>query len=273
MALSILIPVLGLGILGLFFGLFLAYASRKFAVETDPKIEQLTEALPGANCGGCGFPGCAAYAEYLVTSGADINKCAPGGSEVAAQIADILGVENVGDTVPVIAAVQCRGGNAEAKRKFQYQGIQDCVAAQMVSGGDKACSYGCLGMGTCVKACPFDAIHMGDNGLPVVDEEKCTGCGNCVTACPRDIITLIPINQRVYLGCVSHDKGKAVKQVCTVGCFGCTLCAMPKVTPSGAIKMDNNLPVINDIYAEDLMQAVEKCPAKCYVVRDIKSQG
>lgn len=267
---TLLIPILGLGSLGLLFGMFLAYASKKFSVEVDPKVEQILDVLPGANCGGCGYPGCSGYAEAVARGEADMTLCAPGGPEVVEKIAEILGVENDASSKPVIAAVQCRGGNEEAKTRFQYQGISDCTAAQLIDGGNKACLYGCLGLGTCVKSCPFDAIHMGPNGLPIVDEAKCTGCGNCVQACPRDIITLIPIDQKIYLGCVSHDKGKSVKTICSVGCIGCSMCSRPKVTPSGAIVMDNNLPIIKDIYAEDLPVAVKKCPTNSFVVREIQ---
>jgi len=266
---AILMSIIGLGTLGLFFGLFLAYASKKFHVEVDPKIEQIQEILPGANCGGCGYPGCNGYAEAVVKGVAEIDLCAPGGSQVIDDIAKILGLENSGTKVPEIAAVQCKGGKKEAKSRFQYLGIMDCTAAQLIGGGNKACTYGCLGLGNCVRVCLFDAIKMNENGLPVVDDAKCTGCGACVKACPRDIITLIPVTQQIYLGCVSHDKAKKVKAVCSVGCTGCSLCSRPKVTPSGAIEMDNNLPIIKDITADDLINAVNKCPAKSFVVRKI----
>ena len=153
------------------------------------------------------------------------------------------------------------------KKNLFYEGIQDCNAAVLVSGGPKACKYGCLGFGSCVNACPFDAMYMNDNGLPVVIEDKCTGCGVCVLTCPRDIMKLLPKSQKVYLGCVSKDKTKAVKSVCKVGCFACKMCANPKVTPSGAIQMDVNLPVIQDIQSDELFKAFDKCPANCYVIR------
>ena len=265
---TILVPIIGLGTLGLFFGLFLAYASKKFKVEVDPKVEQVLEVLPGANCGGCGYPGCSGYAEAVVKGIAEIDLCAPGGAAVIEEIARILGKENTGSTVPKIAAVHCRGGKAEAKERFLYQGIFDCTAAQLVAGGSKACVYGCLGLGSCVRACPFDALSMGSNGLPVVDEKKCTGCGICVKTCPRNIISLIPITQKIFIGCVSHEKGKIVKTICSVGCIGCGLCARLKVTPSGAIEMDDNLPIIKDPLAEDLPTAAEKCPTNSFVVRN-----
>ncbi|MDZ7260928.1 MAG: RnfABCDGE type electron transport complex subunit B [candidate division KSB1 bacterium] len=267
MDVTIISSIIGIGVLGLLFGASLAYASRKFAVEVDPKVELVLKALSGANCGACGYPGCSAYAEAVVQGKAEINSCTPGGQATANQIAQILGKEVVGAMTPVIAVVQCQGGNKEARRRFIYQGLLDCTAAQLIASGDKACVYGCLGLGSCVKACPFDAMFMNSNGLPEVIEDKCTGCGICVKTCPRGIIKLIPKTQKIYLGCVSQDRGKKVKDACIVGCTGCTLCANPKTTPSGAIKMEGNLPVIVNAEADDLMNAVTKCPAKSFVVR------
>ncbi|MBN1352803.1 Fe-S cluster domain-containing protein [candidate division KSB1 bacterium] len=266
---SILASVIGLGSMGLLFGAILAYASRIFRVEVDPRIEQIIEILPGANCGGCGYPGCSGYADALVKNNVDMNLCAPGGADVIAQISAILGKESDATGVEMVAAVQCKGGNAEAKSRFIYHGILDCTAAQMLDSGFKSCVYGCLGLGTCVRACPFDALHINANGLPEVNEAKCTACGLCVKACPRDIMTLIPKIQRIFIGCNSHDRGKSVKNACSVGCIGCTKCATPKVTPSGAILMDNNLPKIIKPDAEDLRAAVESCPTNSFSIRRI----
>jgi len=262
--------IIALGGLGLLFGVGLAFAAKKFAVKVDPRVEEIVEILPGANCGACGQPGCSAYAEAVVAGQTPPNKCSPGGQEVAEKISQILGLTGVEAEEPKVAVVQCQGGKAEAKEKFIYEGIQDCSAAELVGGGHKACEYGCLGLGSCVKACPFDAMYMSDNGLPVVIEDKCTGCNVCVVTCPRDIMALIPRSQKVFLGCVSQDKLKAVKSVCSVGCFACKICTTPKVTPSGAIKMEGNLPVIQDIHSEELFAAVAKCPSKSYVVREVQ---
>ncbi len=258
--------VVGLGALGATFGLILAFAAKKFAVQVDPRIEELEEILPGANCGGCGYPGCAAYAEAVV-KGEDITKCGPGGQETVDRIAEIMGLE-VSKMVPKVAIVRCRGGDNEAKHKYVYEGIQDCNAAVLLDGGSKACEYGCLGLGSCVAACPFDAMAMGDNRIPIVFEDKCTGCGLCVEACPKGIMELVPINQTVYVACVSPLRGKDIKNVCSVGCTGCTLCANPKFTPSGKVKMENNLPNIPPDWF-DYKLAVEKCPTKCLIVREI----
>ena len=270
MDIVVISSILGIGSLGLFFGASLAYASKKFAVEVDPKIEEIIEKLPGANCGGCGYPGCSGYAEAVVKSGASMTLCSPGGDAVIQDIANIMGVKAVEAGEKMVAVVQCRGDNEKAPKRFHYAGITNCHAAQIIMGGDKACIYGCLGLGTCVESCPFGAMKMGEAGLPIVNEDKCTACGMCVSACPRGIMKLIPVSQQVFIGCVSQDKGKAVKQVCKVGCTGCTLCSKPKITPSGSIEMKGNLPEIVDPKAEDLMNAVQKCPTKSFVVRGIK---
>jgi electron transport complex protein RnfB len=264
---STLLALITLGGLGLLFSVGLAYASRKFAVKEDRRISQILDVLAGANCGACGYPGCHAFAEAVVKGEAPMSGCTPGGAESTGRIAKIMGMETGGgEYVPQVAAVRCRGNRTTARELFRYQGLEDCSAAQLAAGGSKACLYGCLGLGTCVHVCPFDALSMGQDGLPMVDDKKCTACGLCVSACPRQIIQLIPLEVQVYLGCVSKDKGKAVKAICSVGCIGCGICAKPKVTPSGAITMDGNLPVIDYAKADiDLVVAAHKCPTKSYV--------
>ncbi|HUU26678.1 MAG TPA: Fe-S cluster domain-containing protein, partial [archaeon] len=257
------ISIFTLGLLGLLFGGGLAYASKKFAVKTDPRLAMVVDLLPGANCGGCGFPGCTAFAEAVLKGETPVTACNPGGAATAEKIAKLLGVE-FDDITPMIAVVQCQGGKDVSVDRFSYSGIKTCAMAHKISGGHKACAYGCLGFGDCVRVCSFDAIIMREDGLPVVDEQKCTACGACVRACPRDIMKLIPLTQQVYVGCVSQDKGKAVKDVCKLGCIGCSLCA--KVTPSGAIKMNGNLPEI-DPSGTDLVIAVHKCPTKSLIDR------
>ncbi|HDL19405.1 MAG TPA: RnfABCDGE type electron transport complex subunit B [Bacteroidetes bacterium] len=261
--------IVALGVLGLTFGAILAIASRKFAIEVDPRIEELTEILPGANCGGCGYPGCAGYGEAVVTKGESITLCGPGGPETAGNIAQILGVE-AQEMVPKIAVVQCGGSHNNARQKYEYDGIKDCNVATLLGGGSKACEFGCLGLGSCVEACPYDAMAMRDDGLPMVFEDKCTGCGLCVTACPKGIMELITATQKVYVACVSHLRAKEVKAVCSVGCTGCGLCANPKFTPSGVVTMNReiNLPIIPGKW-DDYETAVEKCPTQCFVVREM----
>ena len=259
----ILSSTVTLGLLGLIFGGGLAYASKKFSVEKDPRLAKIIDILPGTNCGGCGYPGCNGFAEAVLKGEAPVTGCTVGGKEVAENLAKLLGRE-LDEIVPMVAVVQCQGGNEQARDRYEYHGTANCAIAHMTGGGHKACAYGCLGFGDCERACPFDAITMTENGLPFVDEDKCTGCGACVTACSRDIMKMIPTTQQVYIACINPGKGKAVKSVCSVGCIGCTLCA--KATPSGAVKMDGNLPVI-DPSGTDLVIAVNKCPTKSLVDR------
>jgi electron transport complex protein RnfB len=262
---QIISSLITLGGLGLLFGAVLAYASRIFHVERDPRIERINEALPQANCGGCGYPGCLNYAEAVVQDNADITLCAPGGENVVKEIAAILGVEAQA-TNPMVAVVRCQGAHGIAKDKFVYEGLEDCNAETLILGGHKACEFGCLGHGSCVKACPFDAMAMLDNGLPTVLEDKCTACGICVDTCPKGIMQLVPRSQKVFVGCVNQNAGKMVREVCSVGCIGCSLCAKPNITPSGKIEMKDNLPVVPADW-EDFDMAVKRCPTNSFVVR------
>lgn len=262
----ILIPIVTLGGLGLIFAVGLAYASKKFAVEIDPRIEKVEEALAGINCGACGYAGCRGYAEAIVAGEAGIDKCAPGGIDSVSEISDIMGIE-MSEIIPKVAVAQCQGGHEQAQAKFDYQGVEDCRAAQMLGAGFKSCSYGCLGLGSCAEACPFDAITMGENGLPIVDEGKCTACGVCVNTCPRGIMTLIPISQEVYLGCINRDRGPAVKNICQVGCISCRLCVRRNPDGDEGISMDGNLPVINYEKLTNWSEANDVCPQNCFVIR------
>jgi len=267
---SIISAVAVMGTLGLVFGAGLAIASRIFEVKRDQRVELLEAVLPGANCGACGAPGCSGFAEGVVQGIYPVNGCTAGGAEVAAQVAKIMGTE-AGELVEQVAVVRCRGSHDTATDRAVYNGISDCRAAVLIDNGAKGCEYGCLGLGTCVVSCPFEAIQMGDNGLPVVDEDLCTGCGECVKACPRNIMELLPRHQKVYLACVSRDFGKSVKAVCKVGCIGCSLCANPKNIENEIITMDGKLPVMHYDKVEDPLtdfsNVVEKCPSRCFVVR------
>ena len=221
----VIIAVVILAALGALFGLVLGFAAKVFAVEVDPKEEAVLGCLPGANCGGCGFAGCSGYAAAVAKGAAPVNACAAGGEAVAAQIAEIMGV-SAGAMVKQLAQVHCTGCGQNYKQ-YEYVGLHDCVAASKVPGGGAlSCAYGCLGLGSCEKACPFDAIHVID-GVAKVDEEKCKACGKCVDICPRHIIALEPYKTKrhVTIPCSSHDKGVDARKVCDNGCIGCSLCA------------------------------------------------
>lgn len=267
---AILFPLVVMGGLGLLFGVGLAVASRIFKVTKDPRVVQIEEVLPGANCGACGAPGCSGFAEGVVEGKYPANGCTVGGAEVAMLVAQIMGTE-AEEMIPKVAVVRCRGGRENCVDRAIYQGVEDCRAAVLINNGAKGCVYGCLGLGSCVDACPFDAMVMGDDELPVVDEALCTGCGECVRTCPRGIMELIPRDQNVFLACVSRDFGKAVKAVCKVGCIGCGLCANPKTTADEMITMDGKLPVVHYDRVKDpwkdLENAVHKCPTQSFGVR------
>ncbi|BBB89760.1 MAG TPA: Fe-S cluster domain-containing protein [Methylomusa anaerophila] len=256
-AIVILAVMTGLGVI---FGLVLAYANKKFAIEVNPLIHIVEDVLPKGQCGACGYAGCMAYAEAVVMN-PDVppNLCIPGKDTVAKLVADLTG-KAAAAVEPRIAQVKCAGTRAKAVKASEYQGVQDCVAANLLFGGPKTCKYGCLGLGTCVRSCPFDAMTMSDDGIPVIDPDKCTGCGKCETVCPKSVIAMMPIGAHVRVNCMSHDKGAVAKKACSAACIGCTLCM--KECPYGAVKMDNNLAVVD---AKVCMEKCSdpKCLAKC----------
>ncbi|HAR46833.1 MAG TPA: electron transporter RnfB [Nitrospiraceae bacterium] len=249
-----------LAVLGVIFGIALALVALRFVVKVDPKVEQVRDVLPGANCGACGFAGCMGYAEAVVgRQEVATNLCAPGKAAVAEQIAHITG-KAVVTTVPRIARVFCQGGASLSGRKFIYNGVLDCTAAVLVAGGDKACDYGCLGYGTCMRACPFDAITMSSDNLPVIDADKCTSCGKCVAACPKQVIEIGPLAKAVVISCHSRDKGVDVKKKCQVGCIACGICV--RICPFEAIALENNFARIDFEKCEVCGLCVRKCPTK-----------
>ncbi len=254
---TILISLVSMGSMAALLAFGLAIASKKFAVETDPRVDEIESVLPGVNCGACGFAGCNNFAEGVASGKAPVNGCPVGGLSVAKMVASIMGVEADGPKRRV-AQVLCKGGLNEAKQRGGYDGPRDCRIAHATQGGDKACSYGCLGYGSCVAACEFDAMYMDENGLPVVIEENCTACGKCVDACPRDIILLADVEQGVHIRCRSQLTGRFVRQVCTVGCIACQRCV--KVCPTGAIYMENNLAHINYDKCTNCRECVAVCP-------------
>jgi electron transport complex protein RnfB len=247
--------VIILALLGLLSGLGLGFAARAFAVKTDPRVEEIDAALPQFNCGACGYAGCIDYAKAVV-GGKETNLCAPGGPNVAARVAAIMGQE-AGTQEKKVAFVFCAGSDLIAQKKFHYNGVSDCISANLVSGGDKSCSYGCLGLGSCVSVCPVDAIIIED-GLARVVPELCIACHKCVEACPKKIIHMVPAARAVHVVCSSQDKGPVVRKVCKVGCIGCKRCT--KAVDNEQITMNENLAVVD--YSKPLLsrEPAEVCP-------------
>ena len=263
---DILIAIAILGGLGLVFGLVLAAASKVFYVETDPRLDQLNECLPGANCGGCGFAGCGAYAEAVLKGEAPVGKCASGGNEAAKAMAAIMGVQ-AEEVTRKVAMVRCSGartfdaeGNLTkgAKMKAHYEGFHDCLAASKVGGsGPLSCKFGCLGYGSCTRVCKYGAISV-KNGVAVVDEDLCVGCMACAQVCPRKVITAVEPDRNVVIGCNSLAKGAVTNRACTIGCIGCGKCM--KTCPSGAITITPNLAQIDYSKCTNCGECAKVCP-------------
>ncbi len=252
--------VLGVGTV---FGLGLAFAAKKFSVKMDPRVEQVREVLAGAHCGACGFAGCQQYAEAVVAN-PDVspNLCTPGGAKTAELVAMITG-KKAETAEPIFSRIMCRGDWQKSVKRFKYEGVQDCRAAILAGGGDKACVYGCLGYGTCVKACPFDALHMNENHLPVVDITKCTGCRKCEAACPKKVIEVLPAGRAVLVACHSRDRGADTRKNCQIGCIACGACV--KVCPFDSPMIENNVSRIDLEKCRVCGLCVRKCPTKAIV--------
>ncbi len=254
---TILLSIAVLGVLGALFGAILAYASKIFHVEVDPKQAAVRECLAGANCGGCGYPGCDGYAAAVAKGEAPTNRCVAGGAETAAKIAEVMGV-SASNVEKMVAFVPCSGTDGHAELRFNYTGPQDCRAAMLFGGkSNKTCTFACIGLGNCVKACPFDAIHIVD-GVAKVDRDKCVGCGTCVDTCPKSIIKLLPASQRVMPACGNHDKGAKVMKMCDNGCIGCMKCQ--RECPSDAITVLENLAVVDASKCVACGHCAEICP-------------
>lgn len=247
--------LLTMGGLGIFFAAALAIADKKLRVQEDPRIGLALDATPGANCGACGYAGCNAYAEAVVLEGAPINKCPVGGQDTINGLARIMGVDAT-TAIRHVARLMCRGTAALARQKAHYEGPTSCAVQDLVSGGGKACQWGCLGGGDCVAVCNFGALEMGPDGLPVVFDDLCTACGACVKACPRDLFELHPIDREFFVFCKSHDDPKRAKEVCDVACTGCGICAR---NSQGAISMVDSLAVIDYAKLDPHVIPIEKC--------------
>lgn len=250
-----------MGAIGTVFGFILAYANKKFSIEVNPLIHVVEDVLPKGQCGACGYAGCMAYAEAVVlNSEVPPNLCVPGKDAVAKSVAEITG--KIAEQVePRVAHVRCRGTVSKAALSYNYKGIKDCAAATLLQGGPKGCKNGCVGFGNCVSSCPFGAMNMGDDGLPVVDMKKCTGCGKCESSCPKNVIEMISTNALVKVNCNSKDKGAVARKVCSTACIGCGICA--KNCTYGAIEIKDNLALVNQkICIEKCSDAtcIKKCP-------------
>lgn len=265
MATGILTAALVVGLVGIFMGLFLGVAGIKFKVEVDEKEEAVLAALPGNNCGGCGYAGCSGLAAAIAKGEAPVNACPVGGETVGAKIAAIMGVE-AESSERKVAFVHCQGDCEKTHDDYDYCGSEDCRMMSFVpGGGPKSCNSGCLGYGTCVKACPFDAIHV-VNGIAVVDKEKCKACGKCIAVCPKHLISLIPYSAKQVVACSSTDKGPVTMKACETGCIGCGLCV--RNCPQQAVKVENFHAVIDHEKCVGCGICQEKCPKKSIVVNE-----
>ena len=250
------------GVVGIFVGLLLGAAGIRFQVETDEKEEAVLAALPGNNCGGCGYAGCSGLAAAIAKGEAQVNACPVGGEPVGKKIAAIMGVE-AKEQERMTAFVACQGDCDKANTDYEYSGARDCrIMGFVPGGGPKSCSSGCLGFGSCVAACPFDAIHV-ENGVAVVDREACKACGKCVAACPRHLISLIPYSARIAVACSSADKGPVTMKACKTGCIGCGICV--KNCPSQAVAVADFHAVIDQEKCVGCGACAEKCPKKAIV--------
>lgn len=250
------------GGLSFLMGGILALASTKLKVEVNPLVEKILEVLPGSNCGACGMPGCEGAAEAIADGKASYDACRAGGPEIAEAVAEVLGVEAKVEENRVAPVLNCGLNRSEATKKGTYNGVRDCLVAEQQTKGDLICLYGCLGFGSCEKACPFDAIKMDENQLPVFDLKKCTRCGICVSTCPRGLIKFVPEEARLVIKCSSKERGKEVLNACKKGCIACGICV--KACPEG-LSLVENIVVIDYEKNPDCPTGVEKCPTKCLI--------
>jgi RnfABCDGE-type electron transport complex B subunit len=252
-----------LGALAVFFGAGLAMAYRFFQVKIDPRQAQLEEVLPRANCGSCGFAGCAGYAEALVKGNAAAGMCSPGGPEVAKKIAEIMGVQ-IAEFVRKVAVIKCQGSHQNAAKRFRYVGERDCRAATATQYGQKACQFSCMGFGTCVRACPFNAMVLDtEAGLPRVLEDRCTACGTCAAVCPKNIIEILPKDRYVHVLCRNQDPGRAVRPLCKVGCIACRMCEKACPVEGSAIHVVGNLASVDLSACTSCGRCPRACPVSC----------
>lgn len=248
-----------LGAIGLILGGIIGTAVRFFGVELDPRLEQVEDLLPGVNCGACGSAGCSDFARSLLAEEGVPENCPSCEPEARKTICELLGI-TAQEVSRKVAVVACAGDNGQAKMAAHYNGVNDCGSAVLVAGGVKGCLYGCLGLGSCVRACPFDAIEITDGGIAFVHPELCTGCGSCIEACPRDIIGLVPKSVQIHVLCNSPEKGGAKRKVCKAACIGCRKCV--KAAEDDQMMMDGFLARVN-YENPPALSVAEECPTGC----------
>ncbi len=264
---EILAAVIPVVIIGIICAAVLVIASKLMAVKEDERLPAVRDCLPGANCGACGFAGCDGYAKALCEEpGTPANLCVPGGGSTAKQLGEVLGVD-AGEVVQQVAFVHCSGDCRHTADKVVYSGIESCSAAKLMYGGKGSCVYGCLGLGDCANACPQNAIVIRD-GLAAVRACDCIGCGICVKACPNHLISLVPDTKKTVVACSSRDKGAVTRKICSNGCIGCKKCE--RVCPTGAVKVTDNVAVIDTEKCTDCGACAEVCAAKCIKTVDLQ---
>lgn len=264
--LRILAAFLSTSVFAALLGLGLAAASRKLKVEKDEKVEALISVLPGLNCGACGYAGCEPYAEAMAGgTDTDASKCSPGGPDTRTALGTLLGLSVDSNSARMVARLACLGTDEAAVKEFVYNGYADCESAKMHFDGDKGCKYGCLGLGSCVKSCPVDAIDYTGNGLVVVDPDKCIGCEICVAVCPTGVMKMIPADADWFVACNSRDSAKVTKSLCTAGCIGCRICE--RKFPDAGFVVTDNLSILEytDNTGEGREAAAAACPPKCII--------
>lgn len=263
---SITTAIIIITAMGIICSVVLVLAAKFMYVPEDERIGLVTECLPGANCGACGYAGCADYAKAIVEADAPLNLCVPGGAASASAAAKVMG-KVAGATASKKAVVACQGFDCNTNKKYEYQGVTSCAAASKMFAGPSACAYGCVGFGDCVNVCKFDALQV-VNGVALVNQEKCTGCGACAKACPKAIIHMIPDDVNPVVLCQNTDKGAQTRKVCSTGCIGCMKCT--KFCPTNAISVSNNLAVIDQSLCIACMQCADECPVSAIHVPNLR---
>lgn len=252
------IPAIILGACGILAGVLLTVAAKIFHVEVDERIEKISASLPQANCGACGYAGCADYASAIVNNGAETNLCRPGGADAAEKIAEILG-RSAAEVIPMVAVVHCNGDCGATETAFDFDGVQSCKAVKRFYGGTGLCKYGCIGLGDCVSVCERGAIKI-VNGVAKVIPSLCGACGQCANVCPNSLISIKPLAKHIDVLCSSADNGKVTKQNCKNGCIGCKICE--KKCPNGAIKVENFHASIDHDLCTNCGECMAACPVK-----------